>query len=623
MMRVMKENKKILLIQLWLGKIPDYFWYHYETTKNINIDFLFITDQEIELKSPNYKVLKITKESISSLLSNSINEYIDIENVRNVTNLKPSLGDLFSDYISDYEFWGYYDIDILFGDTDIFLKNVINDYDVISFGNKNFHNRTCGPFTIIKNTEKNKKLYLNELKTFIYKIKNYEVESFDEHEFNRLLFENNNVKILFDSCNSLPLNGKNLYDSIWSGGKLMINNEEKLLFHFYDKKNTKFEKVGNTIITSHKKHLEEDFYWVTYFTESYEPMIEGLVDSIKKYSNRKCIFYTLNYDSNLRFKLDEQFIFRRIDIEKGDLDRQGRDISVISSKPKILSDSINFIPRGKFIYIDTDIYLTNVCDNLSKYFEILENYPLFNSHIHDKLFANDISENGEWVSTIDILSDETGIPVIIFPRRKTNLIIYDNRSQWFFEEQMSVYYQYKNTRPGIFRLHDEDSANILLSKYDFKKSLPLIDMEESDKIDMNKFESYSYHISNISQNVVLPKSENELYVFHGFKNPKFYEKICENYGKTILDIQDLIIKYENNTITFTKNNFLSDKIMKSIVRFNLFDDKMNLICTLRHQEIFKYWMFFISDIDLKNKILNIEISEEDSNRIIYKNTIKT
>ena len=27
---------KIILIQLWLGKIPDYFWYHYDTTKNIN-----------------------------------------------------------------------------------------------------------------------------------------------------------------------------------------------------------------------------------------------------------------------------------------------------------------------------------------------------------------------------------------------------------------------------------------------------------------------------------------------------------------------------------------------------------------------------------------------------------
>jgi hypothetical protein len=45
-------NNKIVLIQVWFGKIPDYFWHHYETTKNIyGLDFILFTDQKIELES--------------------------------------------------------------------------------------------------------------------------------------------------------------------------------------------------------------------------------------------------------------------------------------------------------------------------------------------------------------------------------------------------------------------------------------------------------------------------------------------------------------------------------------------------------------------------------------------
>jgi hypothetical protein len=62
------KNPNIILIQLWIGKIPDYFWYHYETTKNLNIDFLFVTDQDIDLNSKNYKVIKVGIETLKKLI---------------------------------------------------------------------------------------------------------------------------------------------------------------------------------------------------------------------------------------------------------------------------------------------------------------------------------------------------------------------------------------------------------------------------------------------------------------------------------------------------------------------------------------------------------------------------
>ena len=284
-----------------------------------------------------------------------------------------------------------------------------------------------------------------------------------------------------------------------------------------------------------------------------------------------------------------------------------------------MSDSIEFDEYGKFVFIDTDIYLTNTCDNIGEYFNDLENYPLCNSHIHDRILANDIGDDGEWKSPIDILSKETGIPVRVFPRRKTNVIVYDKNSEWFFKEQIQIYNEYKNSAPGIFRLHDEDSANILLSKYNFKKSLPLVDMEESSVIDMKKFENYSYHLSNISGQVRLPKNNNDVFVFHGFKDPYFYKNIERDYGNTILDMEDFIISYRDNSMIFTKNNFLTGKEIKNLVTFKVYDEKNKLLCQLSNQMLFNYWVFFIGNVDLKNKKLKIEIEEVDGGRIIYKN----
>jgi hypothetical protein len=613
---------KIILIQLWLGPIPDYFWYHYETTKNLPIDFLFVTDQKIQLKSPNYTVINTDDVSLNTLLKDNFNIDCVITSNRNITTLKPMLGYLFYDKIKDYDYFGYYDIDVLFGEFNKFIKPHLGEYDVISFGNEKHHNRISGPFTIIKNENDNHKIFMSDINIICDKLSNYGVDSYDEHEFYTTLKNNNlKIKILFDICNSDKDSGKVNYSSVWSGDILKFENSEKMFLHFYDKKNTTFDKVGNTIISRYKKTLKDDFYWVTYFTESYEKNVIGLIESIKKYSNRKCILYTINYDSNLKYRLGEQFIVRRLDVEKGDYDRQGRDISVLSSKPIILNDSIDFINEGKFIYVDTDVYLTNVADNLSEYIKELDNYPLMNSHIHDRLLANDIMPNGEWTSTIDILSEETKIPVRVFPRRKANVIIYDSKSKSFFKEQMSIYNQYKNTRPGIFRLHDEDSANILLSKYDFKKSLPLVDMEESSHLNFDKIKNYSYNISAISEHVKLPKNENEIYLFHGFKDETFYKKIENDYGNTVLDCEDIVIEYKENTIFFKKNNFLTDKKIPNKVNFTVKNNDGNIIYRLNNQEIFNYWVFYVSDIVLSNGIYDVEIRGTDNNRIIYKNLI--
>ena len=618
-------KNKIVLMQLWLGKIPDYFWFHYETTKNLNIDFLIFTDSGLVVDSPNYKVIPITKDEIEEKVSLMLNHEYKIINPQKISDLKSCLGELFEDYLIGYDFFGFYDIDTLFGDFQKWVTPYTEEYDVISFADKDYHNRVSGPFTIIKNTYENKRLYRKSLDKFL-EILNYDyVTAFDEHEMSQILTENCNVKLIYDSINCETDNGgKNTYDAYWSGGKVYIKNEEKSLYHFYRKNKTKLNKVGNLITASYDKAIVDDFYWVVSFTKNYETLFINLLESIKKYSNRKCIIYSINHDYSLSKNdlSNEQFIVRRIDIPEGDKDIRGRDNNIISSKPSINVDLINSFPDKKFVCIDSDIYFTVNSDNIKRYFNELENYPLINSHIHDVFYLSNIIEGEEWTSSLHILKNEMGVTTEIYPRRKTNVMIFDSNSEWFFKEQMEIYQKYKGTKPGILLFHDEDTANAVLAKYNLTKGLPLLDIEEVTDIDMGIFENYSYSMTDISSSVVLPKNHNEVLFFHGIKSQEHYDNIRRNYNANVIDCEEFVITYSNQTLVFEKNSFMATKKVGEIVDFVVSNLNGNEIFRLGNQSFYNYWYFYVTNLFLEPNKYSIKIYETNTNKCIFNDILE-
>ena len=131
----------------------------------------------------------------------------------------------------------------------------------------------------------------------------------------------------------------------------------------------------------------------------------------------------------------------------------------------------------------------------------------------------------------------------------------------------------------------------------------------------------SYNISSISEHVKLPKNENEIYIFHGFKDEAYYKKIEKEYGSTVLDCEDFIIEYRANTIQFKKNNFLTDKKILNTVDF-IIKDNDRILYRFNNQNIIKDWVFYIYDAILIKGIYELQISESETNRIIYKNLFR-
>jgi hypothetical protein len=350
------------------------------------------------------------------------------------------------------------------------------------------------------------------------------------------------------------------------------------------------------------------------------------MESIHNYSNRKCVIYTINFDYKLpdKFITSEQFIFRRIDIEEGKKDSRGRDENIISCKPKLMIDVIDFLPNKKFIFMDSDVYLTTTSDDFGKYFSDLENYPLINQHTHDKLYLSGIVDGEDWTSTVDILAQATNTEIKIFPRRKTNVMLFDENSKWFFQEQLQMYEQYKNTKPGIFTLHDEDSANVILSKYSLNKSLHLCDIEESSNLNMSKFTDmdHPFHMTGLSEFLVLPKHQNDIFCFHGLKHEWQYKNIQNDYGNSVIDCEEILVYYQNETIFFEKNSFLSNKKINDNVDFIVKTIDGQIIETLLNQNLFQYWVFYISNISLPKGSFIIEVVESVSKNKIYNNLLK-
>jgi hypothetical protein len=617
------EKNKIVLIQVWIGKIPDYFWYHYETTKHVsNVDFLFFTDQDIKLDSPRYKVINTNLETLENNLSQILGQEIKIKANKKTCDLKASFGRLFYDYIKDYEFFGCYDIDTLFGDINNYVEQYLDDYDFISVGDEVYHNRLSGPFLLMRNIEEIRNLFICE--RYVREFDDADVNCFEELALTDMAREKFRVKIIYSTNVDSNHGGKNLYDAYWTGGKVFVNDEEKMIHHFYKKNKTKFQKVGNTITSKYDKVLMDDFMWVAHFSKSYETLIPFLIESIKKYSNRKCVFYTINYTSSMMFKTQlesEQFIFRRIEIPEGLKDSRGRDSRIMNSKPEILMDAIKTFPDKKFVHIDTDISLTTNSDDISKYIKELENYPLANSHVHDVIFIKNVVPGEEWTSSLHILLKEENIEnQPILPRRKCNIILFDKRSYWFFEEQMKLYHKYKDSGiPGVLAIFDEDTHNTLLAKYGFTKSLPLLDIEESHNLSMDKINEYSYSIITnwISPFVNLPKTLNDYLFFHGFKHPNDYIKIREDYGNSVLDCEEIVVSYYNNTLFFEKNTLLGSKTFENNVDFVVTNMNNDEVIRLSEQKIFYYALFYISNFYIEPSLYKIKIYEKSSGKCLF------
>lgn len=132
--------KSIIVILPYFGRLPEMFPFWLASCQlNSTVDFLVVTDQKIEGTTPNVRVVMSSLAEVKHRLEQRLGMDVWLERAYKLCDLKPLYGDIFREYVDGYDFWGYCDCDLVFGDIRRFLTDeLLERYDYL-LGLGHFH----------------------------------------------------------------------------------------------------------------------------------------------------------------------------------------------------------------------------------------------------------------------------------------------------------------------------------------------------------------------------------------------------------------------------------------------------------------------------------------------------
>lgn len=143
----------VVLILPYFGKFPaeNVFWLK-SAELNSTIDFLIISDQNIDSNSRNVHIINMSFEDCVEMIRTKLCLELSSLFPYKLCDFRPAFGLIFNDYIKDYDFWGHCDNDLVFGDIRSFItEDILNAHDRIL---------TRGHFTLYRNNEKVNKAFM-------------------------------------------------------------------------------------------------------------------------------------------------------------------------------------------------------------------------------------------------------------------------------------------------------------------------------------------------------------------------------------------------------------------------------------------------------------------------------
>ena len=147
--------KSIGVLIVWFGPLPNWFPFWLITAgMNESIDFHIVTDQTLTNMPSNVYVHPSTLEKESSRFSSYFSREITITRAYKFCDFKPMYGAVYQDILSEYDFWGESDIDLMYGD----IRKFVTDEVLLK------HQRIYefGDFSLYRNCDEINNMFLND-----------------------------------------------------------------------------------------------------------------------------------------------------------------------------------------------------------------------------------------------------------------------------------------------------------------------------------------------------------------------------------------------------------------------------------------------------------------------------
>ena len=148
----------ICIIIPYFGKFPSYFdLYLQSCSHNPNIHILFFTDNPPPQSYPkNVYFIHMSLKELKTKFEAKLNMKVALVHPYKLCDLRGAYGLVLSKYIEAYDFWGFGDIDLVYGDLAQYIHDeLLNKYDIISLRKY----WLSGSLTLMKNKNYNNHIF--------------------------------------------------------------------------------------------------------------------------------------------------------------------------------------------------------------------------------------------------------------------------------------------------------------------------------------------------------------------------------------------------------------------------------------------------------------------------------
>jgi hypothetical protein len=115
--------QKIVIIFPYFGKLPpQYRAWRATALCNPTIDFMFFTDADVE-PADNIIVHKMLFDDFKQIVQKAFDFSIILDRPYKLCEYKQAYGYILQDYIKKYDFWGFGDLDLVYGDIRSFITD--------------------------------------------------------------------------------------------------------------------------------------------------------------------------------------------------------------------------------------------------------------------------------------------------------------------------------------------------------------------------------------------------------------------------------------------------------------------------------------------------------------------
>ncbi|MDD5704315.1 MAG: hypothetical protein PHR35_00195 [Kiritimatiellae bacterium] len=124
----------IAVLVPYFGALPSMFPLWVLSCKmNPNIDWLVFTDDQVACKVPNnVRIVSTTFDAMRERIQACFPFHIKLDSPWGLCAFRPAYGEIFKQELEGYNFWGYCDLDVVFGDLSKFITGeILNAYDKI------------------------------------------------------------------------------------------------------------------------------------------------------------------------------------------------------------------------------------------------------------------------------------------------------------------------------------------------------------------------------------------------------------------------------------------------------------------------------------------------------------